>query len=103
MTATRDDPSAVESLIATLMLAIFWSAFGCLAGGLVLWIRDHASPPGALLLTGGLLGLMLLPILRLAAAIAASYRRRDWLTFGSTLAVLAILFALTLRQAASLR
>jgi len=60
-----------------------------------------ASDAGALCLSGGLLGLLLMPLLRLASTLATAIRRRDWLLCMATLAVLAILGALTLRHAAS--
>jgi hypothetical protein len=44
-----------------------------------------------------------MPLLRLAAALIASIRERDWLTLAATLSVLMILFALTLRDAASVK
>ena len=47
------------------MLVVFWSAFACLAVGLGLWVGNHSSEWGALLLAGGLLALMVLPTLRL--------------------------------------
>ena len=83
------------------MLVAFWMAFTALAAGLALWIAVPASDAGALCLTAGLLGLLLMPMLRLAWALATAIRQRDWLMFMATLAVLAILGALTLRDAAS--
>ena len=102
MTSSADE-SAVERLLSMLMLAVFWSSFACLAGGLALWVANHSSDAGPLLLVGGLLGLLVMPLLRLAAALAASIRERDWLTLAATLSVLMILFALTLRDAASVK
>ena len=55
-----------------------------------------------LCLSAGLLGLLLMPLLRLAWTLATAIRQRDWLMFVATLAVLAILGALTLRDAATL-
>ena len=72
-----------------------------LAVGLALWIAVPASDAGALCLSGGLLGLLLMPLLRLASTLATAIRRRDWLLFMATLAVLAILGALTLRHSAT--
>ena len=60
-----------------------------------------ASDAAALCLSAGLLGLLLLPLLRLAWTLATAIRQRDWLMFMATLAVLAILGALTLRDAAT--
>jgi hypothetical protein len=100
MTAAADE-SIVERLVAVSMLVVFWSAFACLAVGLVLWVGNHSSDWGALLLAGGLLGLMVLPTLRLLVILVTSFRERDWMLFGATVAVLAILLALTLRDATS--
>ena len=100
MRSSAADESAVERVLSMLMLAAFWSAFLCLAAGLALWVRNHGSDAGALLLVGGLLGLLVMPLLRLVAALIASIRDRDWLTLTATLTVLVILFALTLRDAA---
>jgi len=102
MTTTRAEESRAEAIVAALMIVVFWSVFSCLAGGLALWVWGGGSGFAALLLNAGLLALMLLPTLRLVAAIATAHREGDWLLFASTLAVLAILFALTLRQAAQL-
>ena len=99
--STAPQESAIERLAAASMLVVFWAAFASLAAGLLLWVMRHDSEWGALLLTGGLLGLMVLPTLRLVAAIATASRERDWLTLWSTLAVLALLGALTLRDAAT--
>lgn len=93
------EESWAERLAGALMLVGFWAAFAALAVGLALWIANHGSPWAPPFFAGGLLGLMLLPVLRLVAAIATAHRERDWLTFASTLAVLVILFALTLRDA----
>jgi hypothetical protein len=100
MTAAADE-SIVERLVAVAMLVVFWSAFACLAVGLGLWVGNHSSEWGALLLAGGLLSLMVLPTLRLLVIMVTAYRERDWMLLGATLTVLAILLALTLRDAAS--
>ena len=102
MTVSRDDDSAVERVVGRLMLVVFWSAFACLGAGLMLWIANGGSGWAGVMLPSGLLSLMLLPTLRLVAALAAALRQRDWLTLTSTLAVLTILFALTLRDALAL-
>ena len=99
--STASSESTLERIADASMLVIFWAAFASLATGLWLWVMRHDSESGALLLTGGLLGLMVLPTLRLVAAIATATRERDWLTLWSTLAVLALLGALTLRDAAT--
>ena len=92
-----------ERGIAALVLVVFWLAAAALAVGLLFWLRNHESRAGAILLAAGLIQLMLLPTLRLVSALAAARRSRDWLTLSSTLVVLAILLALTLRDASSLR
>jgi hypothetical protein len=100
MTSANDE-SSFERVTAAVMLVAFWVAFAMLAAGLALWIAMPASDAGALYLSAGLLGLLLMPLLRLASTLATAIRRSDWLLFMSTLAVLAILCALTLRDAAS--
>ena len=99
MTSLHRTERVAEHIVGAVMLIVFWVAFACLGSGLVLWARNHASDTAALLLTAGLISLMLLPMLRLIEAVAASRRERDWLTLGSTVAVLVILCALTLRDA----
>ena len=100
MTSTSDE-SSLERVTAAVMLVAFWMAFTTLAVGLALWVAVPASDAGGLCLSGGLLGLLLMPLLRLAWTLATAIRRRDWLMFTATLAVLAILGALTLRDAAT--
>ena len=100
MTSTSDESSA-ERITGAVILVAFWMAFSTLTVGLALWIAVPAGDAGALCLSAGLLGLLLLPLLRLAATLATAIRQRDWLLFMATLAVLAILGALTLRHAAS--
>lgn len=102
MTAPATE-SPVERVLSAVMLVVFGCAFAALAAGLALWVWQPHGDAGALTLAAGLLGLLLMPILRLAAAIATAIRERDWLTLGATLAVLGILCALTLRDAASLK
>ena len=92
-------PSAAERAVDAAMLAVFWAAFIALAAGLVVWAAGSHGPQGNLLLTGGLLGLIGIPILRLAATLVAAIRCRDRITIWATLAVLTILIALTLRDA----
>ena len=66
-------------------------------------MTDHGSQAGALLLMGGMLGLLLMPLLRLFETLVSAIRQGDRLTFAATLAVLAILGALTIRDAVKLR
>jgi hypothetical protein len=100
MTAPADE-SSFERVTGAVMLVVFWVAFATLAVGLTIWITVPASDAGDLYLSAGLLGLLLMPLLRLGWTLATAIRRRDWLMFMATLAVLAILGALTLRDAAS--
>jgi Protein of unknown function (DUF1634) len=100
MNATSDESSA-ERITGAVILVAFWMAFGTLTVGLTLWIAAPASDAGALCLSAGLLGLLLMPLLRLASTLATAIRQRDWLLFMATLAVLTILGALTLRHAAT--
>ena len=97
------EESSLERIMSAVMLVVFWTAFAALAAGLALWLAAPAADAAHLALAGGLLGLLLIPMLRLIWALAAASTRRDWLMFGATLAVLAILIALTLRDAAMLR
>jgi Protein of unknown function (DUF1634) len=94
------DESVFERITALFMILLFWTSFVCLAAGLAVWLGNptHTSP--ASLLFAGLMGLLTIPIVRLVAVIAASLRARDWLTLWATVAVMVILFALTLRDAA---
>lgn len=84
-----------------LMLGVLWLSFAALAVGLGLWL----TPPGhhaVLLLTGGLMGLFLIPLMKLADVSILAVRERDWVTLAATVAVVVILLAFTLRDAAGL-
>ena len=81
------------------MQALFLGAMACLAAGVVLWLVRPGSGLAASLLAIGLLGLLAMPILKLVAILVTSARERDWVTLAATLAVMAILFALTIRDA----
>lgn len=93
--------SGVERLLARTLLVVFWAAFSSLALALAAWLADPAGMPAARLFTAGLVGLLSMPLLRTAAILVTAARRRDAITFAATLAVLAILIALTLRDAGS--
>ena len=95
--------SGIERVVSAAMMAVFWTAFCGLGAGLALWLVRPMSVVGTRLLTGGLLGLLLIPMLRLLWAMATAAARRDWVLFGATVTVLAILLALTLREAATLK
>jgi len=95
--------TSFERIMSAVMMVMFWASFTALAVGLALWLAQPATDAGDLALAGGLLGLLLIPMLRLVWALATAAARRDWLMLGATLAVLAILIALTLRDAATLR
>ena len=106
MTASADPhppETAGERIISAVIVVVFWTSFIALAAGLALWLAVPAGDAGALALASGLLGLLLIPMLRLLWALAAASARRDWLMLGATLTVLAILIALTLRDAAMVR
>ena len=104
MNAAHQSASALERVISGLLVLVFWTAVACLAAGVTLWLSPSGRTTVApLILTAGLFGLLLLPVLRLTSVIAAAARHRDWLTLAAALAVVAILCALTLRDAARLR
>jgi uncharacterized protein DUF1634 len=92
--------SSFQRIVSTLMLVVFWASFTALGAGLVLWLAAPATDAGSLAMAGGLLGLLLMPILRVVWALATALASRDWLMLAATLTVLAILIALTLRDAA---
>lgn len=94
--------SSFERIMSAVMLAVFWISFTALAGGLILWLTLAARDAGLLTLAGGLLGLILMPLLRVIATLATAAARRDWLMLAATMMVLGILIALTLRDAATL-
>jgi hypothetical protein len=96
---TNRGESAAERLLTVVILAVFWSAFTCLAAGLAYWLAAPAATAATHLLEAGMAGLLALPVLRLLTAVASAARTRDWMTMGATVVVLMILFALTLRDA----
>ena len=98
MKPTIED-SSFERIVSAVMVVVFWVSFAALAGGLLLWLRTPASGTAALALAWGLLGLLLIPLLRVICAIATAAAHRDRVMLAATLAVLAILLALTLRDA----
>lgn len=101
-TETGARETSFERIVSAVMLVVFWTAFSALGAGLILWVATPATDAGAFAMAGGLLGLLLMPMLRVVWALARALARRDWLMLGATLAVLAILLALTLRDAAML-
>ena len=98
---TRPTESSFQRIVSALMLAVFWASFTALGAGLVLWLAAPASDAGSLAMASGLLGLLLMPMLRVVWALATALATRDWLMLAATLTVLAILTALTLRDAAT--
>jgi Protein of unknown function (DUF1634) len=98
---TRPTESSFQRIVSALMLAVFWASFTALGVGLVLWLAAPATDAGSLAMAGGLLGLLLMPMLRVVWALATALAGRDWLMLAATLTVLAILIALTLRDAAT--
>ena len=103
MSAAATDESSFERIVGTLMLVVFWIAFTSLAAGLLLWLAFPATGAGMTSLAAGLIGLLTMPLLRLAWAMASAITHRDWLLLGAAITVLALLVALTLRDAAGLR
>ena len=101
MTRITVRESLSERILSVLALVVFWTAFVSLAAGLGLWLAAAEATAGAGLLRTGLIGLFIMPGLRLMLAIASAVRTRDWILFGATIAVLAILLALTVRDAAT--
>ncbi len=101
-TDTGARETSFERIVSAVMLVVFWSAFSALGAGLILWVATPATDAGALAMAAGLLGLLLMPMLRVVWALATALAERDWLMLGATLTVLAILIALTLRDAATL-
>jgi hypothetical protein len=102
-TDTGAGETSFERIVSAVMLVVFWSAFSALAAGLTLWVATPApaTDAGAFAMAAGLLGLLLMPMLRVVWALARALAQRDWLMLGATLTVLAILIALTLRDAAT--
>ena len=98
---TRPTESSFQRIVSALMLVVFWASFSALGVGLVLWLAAPATDAGSLAMAGGLLGLLLMPMLRVVWALATALASRDWLMLAATLTVLAILIALTLRDAAT--
>lgn len=98
---TRPADSSFQRIVSALMVAVFWASYAALAGGLVLWLAAPATDAGSIAMAGGLLGLLLLPMLRVVWALATALATRDWLMLAATVTVLAILIALTLRDAAT--
>ena len=61
--------TSFERIIGAVMVVVFWTSFTALAAGLALWLAAPATDAGALALAGGLLGLLLTPMLRLILGI----------------------------------
>ena len=98
MTRAPHGESAFERVLAVVMIAVFWTAFTCLAAGLGLWLLPGGADTGAQVLRAGVIVLLSLPALRLASVIVTAARDRDGLTVAATVVVLLILAALTLRD-----
>jgi hypothetical protein len=98
---SNGDETRLERILMLLMLLLFWAAFLCLVAGLGLWLLPHGDAVAAGFLRVGLIGLIALPVLRLVLALATAARTRDGILLAATVAVLAIVWALTLRDAAS--
>jgi hypothetical protein len=101
MRTVQTEESRIERVLSLVTLGVFWTAFICLAAGLTIWLTVPAGTPDPALLGTGFVGLLILPTLRVGGAIASAAATRDWITLTAALAVLAILCALTLRDAAT--
>jgi hypothetical protein len=95
--------SAFERIVALALLTVFWVAFLCLGAGLALWTVTPADTSTVRLMTTGLIGLLAMPMLRVAATLTTAVRTRDSILLAATAIVAAILLALTLRDAAAFR
>jgi hypothetical protein len=93
------EDSLPERVLAVIMLAAFWAAFISLGAGLAIWLFAPGVSTGGALLRTGLIGLLVLPVLRVTVTIATAVRTKDWLLLKATVTVLAILLALTIRDA----
>src|SRR4029079_10571694 len=70
--------SSFQRIVSTLMLVVFWASFTALGAGLVLWLAAPASDAGSLAMASWLLGLLLMPMLRVVWALATALATRDW-------------------------
>ena len=89
--ARKADSSALIRVLGQLMLAGVYGSTGCLMAGLGLWLFDHDSAAGNLLLTIGLFSLMATPGLRMLVSALEAIRAKDWLHLASILTVAALL------------
>jgi uncharacterized membrane protein len=80
--------SALERLLARLMLAGVTLSAIALAAGLAMWLAGRQTTR---LLDAGLIALMGTPVLRVAMSFVESIRMRDWFFVAATLAVLMLL------------
>ena len=82
--------SALESLLARLMLAGVTLSAITLAAGLALWLSGSQTTR---LLDAGLITLLATPMLRVAVSFLEALRMRDWFFVGATLTVVLLLSA----------
>jgi hypothetical protein len=82
--------SALESLLARLMLAGVTLSAISLAAGLALWLSGSQTTR---LLDAGLITLLATPMLRVAVSFLEALRMRDWFFVGATLTVVLLLSA----------
>ena len=82
--------SALESLLARLMLAGVTLSAISLAGGLALWLSGSQATR---LLDAGLITLLATPMLRVVVSFLEAIRMRDWFFVGATLTVVLLLSA----------
>jgi hypothetical protein len=99
VTARTDAAAVGGTALAWLMRGVFWAAFACIAAGLAAWLSHAADDTAMLVLTIGLVGLFAMPLLKLVSILVEAAAARDGLTLAATLMVMAILGALTLRDA----
>jgi hypothetical protein len=84
---------AVERLIRILMVVAARVSTVALAAGLAWWLARPNAPAALLLLDGGVLLLMTVPLLRLAQSAARAVVVRDWLHVWTIVAVAVLLGA----------
>ena len=82
--------SALESLLARLMLAGVTLSAISLAGGLALWLSGRQATR---FLDAGLITLLATPMLRVVVSFLEAIRMRDWFFVGTTLTVVLLLSA----------
>ena len=90
---TTDTIDRLETILGRLLLAGVLTSAVLLLSGLVLWIANAVPALANGLLNGGLIVLMMTPILRVVVSLIEYVRMRDWFFVMTTLAVLTVLLA----------